>query len=61
MNLDINKFRKNLLDYLTAKKKLFLKDSTIRLAQYYLSKKYKSFFQFLLGRIKRVFTFAPRK
>ena len=42
MNLDINKFRKNLLDYLSTKKKLFLKASTNRLAQFYLSKKYNS-------------------
>ena len=42
MNLSINSFKKNSLDFLSKKKLVFLKDSVYKLAQYYLDKKYSS-------------------
>ena len=42
MNLRVNSFKKNSLDFLSKKKSIFLNDSASKLAQYYLAKKYNS-------------------
>ena len=42
MNLRVNSFKKNSLDFLSKQKSIFLNDSASKLAQYYLAKKFNS-------------------